>query len=222
MAMFGILPRTFAQYAADGTYDLTGATPIKCALIDSAAVLFPAWVASVAVAQYAVVQPTTPTGYYYQAQGAGTVSGVEPAWPTNGSPVIDGAVTWLQVMVGGDPAPTLPGWAADVVRWADVSANEISGAGYPAGGVTLTGVTLNSNALIAQLDADDVVWASATFSARYAVLYVDATRNGVVQPILGLILLDDTPADVSPAGVAFSIIFGGSGVMRLPVACELS
>lgn len=221
MAMFTILPRTLAQYVGDNTFDLTGGTPIKVALLDSALVLFPAWAASTAYAQHAIRQPSVATGYYYQAAGAGTSGATEPTWPTDGSTVVDGDITWQQVMVDANPAPTVPGVGAEVTVWADVSANEISGTGYTAGGAALANVSLASTGLLAQLLADDALWSSATLTARYAVVYLDATLNGVVKPIIELLLLDDTPADVSPAGVDFSILWGTNGVLRLPVACQL-
>lgn len=226
MAMFTILPRTVAQYLADNTYDLTGVTAVKVALLDSALVLFPAWAASTAYAQHAVRQPTTPTGWYYVAQGAGTSGATEPTWPTDGSSVVDGSITWeqaSQVLPDGtvDYSAYLPSYGAEPAVWADVSANEITGTGYTAGGATLANVSLANTGLLTQVLADDTLWPSATLTARYAVVYLDATLNGVVKPIIELLVLDDTPADVTPSGVDFSILWGTNGVFRVPAGCQL-
>lgn len=59
--------------------------------------------------------------------------------------------------------------------WDDVSANEISGAGYTAGGATLANksVTLNTSTNTVKFDADDPSWSSATLSAYGVLFYVD-------------------------------------------------
>src|SRR5438477_2232621 len=51
--------------------------------------------------------------------------------------------------------------------------NEISGTGYTAGGATLASktVTADSSTNETRLDAADVSWTVATFTARYAVVY---------------------------------------------------
>lgn len=54
----------------------------------------------------------------------------------------------------------------------DVSANEISGIGYSAGGETLAGKSVTQGATT-KWDANNVTWSSATFSAYHAVLYDD-------------------------------------------------
>lgn len=53
-----------------------------------------AWSGSAAKALGAVVKPTTPNSHWYMATTAGTTSGSEPTWPTNGSTVTDGSVVW--------------------------------------------------------------------------------------------------------------------------------
>lgn len=66
--------------------------------------------------------------------------------------------------------------------WADVSANEVSGTGYTAGGQALTGVAAAQSAgvNIVYLDANDVVWSGATITARYAVIYDVSNGNQLV------------------------------------------
>jgi len=62
---------------------------------------------------------------------------------------------------------------ADDNTWSDVSANEISGTGYTAGGEELANksVTQDDTNDKAVFDADDVSWTSATFTAYHAVIY---------------------------------------------------
>ena len=53
--------------------------------------------------------------------------------------------------------------------------NEVTGAGYVAGGVTLTGVTINSSGFTAYVDFADVVF-NASVTARCALIY-NATQG---------------------------------------------
>jgi hypothetical protein len=54
--------------------------------------------------------------------------------------------------------------------------NEVVAAGYTAGGVVLTGVTLNSSGYTVYVDFNDPVWASA-LTARYALIYNASKAN---------------------------------------------
>lgn len=58
----------------------------------------------------------------------------------------------------------------------DVSANEITGTGYTAGGVTMTGVvvTQDNASNVAKLDANDFTLANSTITARYIAFYFDS------------------------------------------------
>jgi hypothetical protein len=49
--------------------------------------------------------------------------------------------------------------------------NEVVGAGYTAGGNTLTGVTVQKSGTTAFLSFNNVVWTSANFTARGALIY---------------------------------------------------
>lgn len=54
--------------------------------------------------------------------------------------------------------------------------NEITGTGYTAGGVVVTGVTINTSGFIAYADFNDPSWAGA-LTARYALLYNSSKSN---------------------------------------------
>ena len=58
----------------------------------------------------------------------------------------------------------------------DVSANEISGTGYTAGGQSLANLSVVQGDPT-NFDADDAVWTDATFSAYHAVIYNNTTSN---------------------------------------------
>ena len=56
------------------------------------------------------------------------------------------------------------------------TANEVSGTGYVAGGVMLTGVTINSSGFTAYVDFDNVVF-NAAVTARCALIYNSSKAN---------------------------------------------
>lgn len=60
-----------------------------------------------------------------------------------------------------------------------------------------------------EVDAADPVWNSATFTARYAVIYDNTATNK------DLVLLIDFGADKSPSNGDFSIVFNAAGVFTL-------
>ncbi len=91
---------------------------------------------------------------------------------------------------------------------ADVSTHEISGTGYTAGGATLANVTVtedDTNDRVT-LDGDDVVWANATFTARYAVIYDDTPAG---DPLWKLV---DFGANVSASGADFTVAWAAEGI----------
>lgn len=67
-------------------------------------------------------------------------------------------------------------FSASNAVWGDVSANEISGDGYDAGGKTLTSLSVTVSSNTAILDAADVEWTSASFTTYHGVLY-DVTNT---------------------------------------------
>ena len=55
--------------------------------------------------------------------------------------------------------------------------NEITGTGYSAGGVTLTGATVSSSGTTAYVSFSNASWASATFTCRGALIYNSSKAN---------------------------------------------
>jgi len=94
----------------------------------------------------------------------------------------------------------------------DVTSNEVAaGGGYTSGGVTLTGVayTYDSTNNRSVLAADDAVWASATFTTRYAVVY-KSTGTASTSPLLSYV---DFGANQSPSAETFTIAWA-NGIWR--------
>ncbi len=90
--------------------------------------------------------------------------------------------------------------------WADVSANEVAtGSGYTTAGAVLPSLTLTRAGALTTWDCGDLTWAALTKTFKYGVIYVNATVNGVVKPLLAVVDFDDTTtiAEVTSGGTDF-------------------
>jgi len=112
----------------------------------------------------------------------------------------------------------VPDLDADAV-WGDVSAHEVAdGDGYTTGGALLTGKTLTRSTWKTTFDANDITFTALTKTFRYGVIYVDATKThpgggaDIVKPLFAYVLFDDTPADVSAAGVDYLVQWSSLGI----------
>jgi hypothetical protein len=157
------------------------------------------WQASHDYALDDLCRPTGPNanGHYYKVTtDAGSSGATEPTWPTgSGVTVVDGGITWTEQGV-------------------NFAANEVVGTAYTDKGVTLAGKTMSYSGLTAKFDADDVAWDASTITARIAVLWKDGTANGIVNPQIQMILLDDHPADVQSISSQFSILWNNAGIIN--------
>lgn len=66
--------------------------------------------------------------------------------------------------------------------WADVSANEISGTGYTAGGIALTGVSIVVDYTndVTRVLCNPIEWTGATLTASHMVVYCDSHINNTL------------------------------------------
>lgn len=89
--------------------------------------------------------------------------------------------------------------------------NEVTGAGYTAGGKTLASVTwtLDTTNHRTAFDAADVTWTTSTFTARYAVIY--KSRGGAASAD-ELVALIDFGADQTVSGADFTISWAAVGI----------
>ena len=97
--------------------------------------------------------------------------------------------------------------------------NEVATAfGYTIGGIALTGETWTRSTTTTTFDCADISWTASGGSivARFAVIYVNATVNTIIKPLICVSLLDTTPADVTATtGNPFTITIDALGVFTL-------
>lgn len=93
--------------------------------------------------------------------------------------------------------------------FSDISANEISGTGYTAGGKTLTSqaVTVDNVGNGGVFDADNVSWTSASFTAAYGIL-----NNTTADFIMGCY---DFGGDQTVTAGTFTITFATAGIIAI-------
>lgn len=100
------------------------------------------------------------------------------------------AKTWKVALLDGDYT-----YDATHDYFSDVSAEEVAGGGYTAGGGTLSNVTLTFDSAAEQfiIDADDWAPVGVAVEARYAVVYLD-TGTAATSPLISCTDLteDDT------------------------------
>lgn len=90
--------------------------------------------------------------------------------------------------------------------------------GYTAGGQALSSVTWTNTAGTMTFTCAPPTWnaTGSGITARFAVIRASGTLNGIVDPIVGVCLLDKTPADVTAtAGNPLTITPNASGVFTL-------
>lgn len=92
--------------------------------------------------------------------------------------------------------------------------NEVVGAGYTAGGVTLANktVTVNNTTDKGVFDADDITIPNATITARGGVLYKSRGGVATADELIGYI---DFVSDVVSSGGTLTITFDANGILTI-------
>lgn len=95
--------------------------------------------------------------------------------------------------------------------WADVSANEVSGTGYSAGGGTLANcaVSIDDGDAEGVFDADNYTWANSTITAYHGVVYDDTHASDAL-----ICSIDFSGAQSSVSG-DFTIQWAAEGIVNI-------
>lgn len=89
--------------------------------------------------------------------------------------------------------------------------NEVEGTGYSAGGESLASKAVTASGGKGVFDANDVIWANSTITARGAVIYKD-TGAPSTSPVVAYI---DFGSDKISSGGDFKITWNASGILTL-------
>lgn len=92
------------------------------------------------------------------------------------------------------------------------TSNEVVGAGYVAGGNTLTGATVTLDGTTAVVDFNDVSWAASTITARGALIYNSSKSN---KAIAVLDFGSDKVSSVGTFTISFPAATAGSAVIQI-------
>lgn len=100
--------------------------------------------------------------------------------------------------------------------FSDVSANEVTGTGYTAGGNVLTTATMTYTGAtnVLTFSGDNAAWAASSITAAYAVLYVD-TGTAATSPLICYV---DFQTDVTSSSGTFQITWDAAGIAQITVS----
>jgi hypothetical protein len=101
----------------------------------------------------------------------------------------------------------------------DLTNQHANANGYLTGGVTVAATWVQSGA-VTTFDTADAAWTAAggSITARFAVCYASGTLNGLVNPLVGVCLLDTAPADVTATDTnTFTVQMNASGLLTFTV-----
>lgn len=99
--------------------------------------------------------------------------------------------------------------------WADVSASEITGTGYTAGGIALSSVTVTRAGGTVTFDAADVSWSSSTLTGKYAVVTKRASASLIsTDKLLGYFEME-SGSTVSTTNGPLAIQWNAAGILAL-------
>jgi hypothetical protein len=112
---------------------------------------------------------------------------------------------------------TNPNFSTDTAYGAaPYNANEVTGTGYTAGGVTLAGKTVTESPTgTLMFDANDLAWTGATFSgARGLLIWDDTLASPTADPVLCLV---NFGADFGVTSGTFTVQLASGGIWTIDI-----
>jgi hypothetical protein len=129
-------------------------------------------------------------------------------WEADGTDSLKAANAFQMVLIQSGASLTSSGFQV----YGDLTNEVANGQGYTTGGIVLTGVTLTRSVgtTTFAFTGPSPGWTATGTGIpawRWMVVYVNATLNGHVKPLIGFELGDATPADVplTPSGSTITI-----------------
>lgn len=134
----------------------------------------------------------------------------------DGTHDLDDTVNWRMALflVAGNANLLTVGTAV----YSDLTNEHANANGYLTGGNALTGITFTRALGTVTFDCSDPVWTAAGGSivAKYAVIYRNATVNGIIKPLLCVCLLETAASDVTTtSGNTLTITINAAGVFTI-------
>lgn len=110
--------------------------------------------------------------------------------------------------------------SSSVSLYSGIAHEVANGNGYTTGGVNLTGVSItrSGNTTSWTYAGPTPKWTASGSGIpawRWAVIYVNATINGIVKPLIGFVLGDNTPTDVPLTSAGNTIDILASSVINI-------
>lgn len=100
--------------------------------------------------------------------------------------------------------------------FADVASREVeAGGGYTAGGVALTNKAVTLAGAVAKYTADPATWTGLTKTYRFLAVYAEKTVNAITNPLIAIILVDNTPADIAISAADYSVQWNANGLFTM-------
>ena len=97
----------------------------------------------------------------------------------------------------------------------DISANEVVGTNYTAGGKSLVNKTVEHTNNVTKFNADEIWWDNSTLTVKYAVLYDNTPENAEDKTLLSFV---DFNENVSSFDGTFKIVWNAGGIFTVTVA----
>jgi hypothetical protein len=119
--------------------------------------------------------------------------------------------TWKFMLLSNDYIPNTSGIGGHQFK-SDLGANEISGTGYTAGGITLAGLALTWDITVGRwlwTTTTTPQWNSAVFTAYYGVVYDSTPSTDATRPLATLI---NFGGGKSPAAGNFTVNWPLTGI----------
>jgi len=102
--------------------------------------------------------------------------------------------------------------------YGDLTNELTTSGGYTAGGQAIGSLTFTQSSTVSNLDGADVQWTASGGGIpafRYAAIYIDATLNGVVKPLIGVIDNNGSDVPATTAPNTLTVTWNATGILQV-------